>query len=143
MLCLVAQLCHTCDPMDSSLPGSSLPGDSPDKNTGVVCRALPTGDLPKSGIEHTSSALLVDSLPSEPPGKPKNTGVGSLSLLQGNFPTQKSNWVLLHCRWSLYELSYQEAPCRIQCWPKSRFGFLHNILQNTRTNFFANPILSN
>jgi len=25
----------------------------------------------------------VDSLPSEPPGKPKNTGVGSLSLLQG------------------------------------------------------------
>ena len=31
-------------------------------------------------------ALRVDSLPSEPPGKPKNTGVGSLSLLQGMFP---------------------------------------------------------
>ena len=28
---------------------------------------------------------------SEPPGKPKKTGVGSLSLLQGNFPTQKLN----------------------------------------------------
>ena len=34
----------------------------------------------------------------EPPGKPKNTGVGSLSLLQGNFLTQESNQGLLHCR---------------------------------------------
>ena len=32
-------------------------------------------------------------------GKPKNTGVGSLSLLQWIFPTQELNWVLLHCRW--------------------------------------------
>ena len=30
-----------------------------------------------------------------------NTGVGSLSLLQGIFPTQESNWGLLHCRWIL------------------------------------------
>ena len=37
------------------------------------------------------SALQVYSLPSEPPGKPKNTGVGSLSLLQGILPTQESN----------------------------------------------------
>ena len=42
-----------------------------------------TGDLPKPGIKPRSPALQVDSLPSEPPGKPKNTGVGSLSLLQG------------------------------------------------------------
>ena len=40
------------------------------------------------GIEPRSPALWEDSLPSEPPGKPKNTGVGSLSLLQGIFPTQ-------------------------------------------------------
>ena len=33
-----------------------------------------------------SPALQADSLPSEPQGKPKNTGVGSLSLLQGKFP---------------------------------------------------------
>ena len=32
--------------------------------------------------------LQVDSLPAEPQGKPKNTGVGSLSLLQGIFLTQ-------------------------------------------------------
>ena len=36
--------------------------------------------------------MQADSLPAEPPGKPKNTGVGSLSLLQGNLPTQESNW---------------------------------------------------
>ena len=41
-----------------------------------------------------SPALQVDSLPSEPLGKPKNIGVGSLSLLQGIFLTQESNWGL-------------------------------------------------
>ena len=49
----------------------------------------------------------MDSLPSEPPGKPKNTGMGSLSLLQGIFLTQELNWSLLHCRWILYQLRYQ------------------------------------
>ena len=38
-----------------------------------------------TGIEPRSPALQVNSLPAEPPGKPKNTGVGSLSLLQGTF----------------------------------------------------------
>ena len=72
--------------------------------SGLPC--LPPGDLLNPGIKPRSLALHVDSLPSEPPGKPKNTGVGSLSLLQGNFPTQKSNWGLLHCRWILYQLSH-------------------------------------
>ena len=45
------------------------------------------GDLPNPGIEPRSPALHVDSLPAEPPGKPKNTGVGSLSLLQQISPT--------------------------------------------------------
>ena len=43
----------------------------------------------------------------ESQGKPKNTGVGSLSLLQQIFLTQESNRGLLHCRWILYQLSYQ------------------------------------
>ena len=54
-----------------------------------------------------SPALQADSLPAEPPGKPKNTGVGSLSLLQWIFPTQELNQRLLHCRQILYQLSYQ------------------------------------
>ena len=43
------------------------------------------GDLPNPGIEPRSPALQADSLPAEPQGKPKNTGVGSLSLLQQIF----------------------------------------------------------
>ena len=39
-----------------------------------------------------------DSLSSEPPGKPKNTGVDRLSLLQQIFPIWESNWDLPHCR---------------------------------------------
>ena len=54
--------------------------------------------------------LQMDSLPAEPPGKPKNTGEGSPSLLQGIFPTQESNQDLLHCRQILYRLSYQGSP---------------------------------
>ena len=62
---------------------------------------LPPGDLPNPVIKPRSPALETDSLPSEPPGKPKNTGVGSLSLLQGIFLTQELNWCLLHYRWIL------------------------------------------
>ncbi|XP_070328622.1 COMM domain-containing protein 7 isoform X1 [Odocoileus virginianus] len=40
------------------------------------------GDLPNPGIEPRSPTLQENSLPSEPQGKPKNTGVGGLSLLQ-------------------------------------------------------------
>jgi len=76
--------------------------------SGLLCP--PPGDLPNPGIKPRSPALQADSLPSEPPGKPKNTGVGSLSLLQGIFLTQELNLGLLHCRWILYELSYQGSP---------------------------------
>ena len=111
VLCLVTQLCPTlCDPVDYSLPGSSLSmGFSRQEHwTGLPCP--PPGDLPDPGVEPRSPALQADSLPSELPGKPKNTGVGNLSLLQGNFLTQESNRGLLHCRWILYQLSYPESP---------------------------------
>ena len=68
------------------------------------------GDLPNPGIEPGSPALQAASLPTELPGKPKSTEVGSLSLLQGIFPTQESNPGLLHYRWLLYRLSYQGHP---------------------------------
>ena len=54
--------------------------------------------------------MQVDSLPAEPQGKPKNTGMGDLSLLQRIFPTQESNQGFLHCRRILYELSYEGSP---------------------------------
>ena len=39
------------------------------------------GDLTNPGIKPRYPVLQMDSLPAEPPWKPKNTGVGSLSLL--------------------------------------------------------------
>jgi len=57
--------------------------------SGLPC-PLP-GDLPNPGIKPRSPALQADSLLAEQQGNPKNTGVGSLSLLQWIFPTQESN----------------------------------------------------
>ena len=76
--------------------------------SGLPCP--PPGDLPNPGIEPRPPALQADSLPAESPGKSKNTRVGSLSLLQGIFPTKESNRGLLQCRWILYQLSNQESP---------------------------------
>ena len=72
--------------------------------SGLPCP--PPGDLPNPGIKPRSPALQTDSLLSEPPGKPKNTGVGSLSLLWEDFPIQEMKQGLLHCRWILSQLSF-------------------------------------
>ena len=66
--------------------------------------------LPNPGIEPRSPTLQADSLPAESPGQPRNTGVGSLSLLQGIFLTQEWNRGLPHCRRILYRLSHQGSP---------------------------------
>ena len=72
-------------------------------------------DLPNPGVEPGSPTLQADSLPAEPQGKPKNTGVGCLSLLQWICPTQESNQCFLHCRQILYQLSHWGNP-RILEW---------------------------
>ena len=71
--------------------------------------------LPDSGIEPRSPAFQADSLPAEPQGKPKNTGVGCLSLFQWIFPAQGSKPGLPHCRQILYQLSRKGSP-RILEW---------------------------
>ena len=81
--------------------------NSPGQNTRVGSLSLLQGNLPNPGVEPRSPALQADSLPVEPQGKPKNTGVGSLSLLQQIFLTLESNWGL---RWILYQMSYQGIP---------------------------------
>ena len=82
------------------------------------------GDLSNPGIKPRSPSLQVDSLPAEPQGKPRNTGVGSVSLLYQIFPTQESSWGLLHCRQILYQLSYQFSlvtqSCPTLCDPMDR-----------------------
>ena len=102
----VSQSCPTlCDPIDYAvheiLQARILEWGS---------LSLLQGGLLNPGIEPRSPALQADSLPAEPQVKPKNIGVGSLSLLQWIFPTQESNRALLHYRWILYQLSYQGSP---------------------------------
>ena len=67
-----------------------------------------------------SRSVMSDSLwphgPYSPWNSPgQNTGVYSLSLLQGIFPTQGLNPGPLHCRWILYQLSHKGSP-RILEW---------------------------
>ena len=91
MCVLVTQLCPTLwDPMDCSPPGSSVHGILQARILGWV-PCPPPGDLHNPGINPKAPTLQVESFLSEPPGKPKNTGVGSLSLLQQIFPTQELN----------------------------------------------------
>ena len=74
----------------------------------------------KTESECENCAVVSDSLwshglysPWNSPGQ--NTGVGSLSLLQGIFPTQGSNPGLLCSRWTLYQLSHKRSP-RVLEW---------------------------
>ena len=66
----VAQSCPTlCDPIDCSLLGSSVHGIF----QAIVLEWMDISfsrDLPNPGLEPKSPTLQVDSLPSEPPGKP-------------------------------------------------------------------------
>ena len=97
--------------------------------SGLPCP--PPGHLPNSGIEPRSLTLQVDSLPSEPPGKPKNTGVCSYTFFGGSswprnqtgvsfivgrfFPSWatrencKGYYVLLNkdCRWTRIKMSWR------------------------------------
>ena len=102
----VAQSCPIlCDPMDYTVHGilqawSGEPFPSP-------------GNLPNSEIEFGSPTFQADSLPAKPQGKPKNTWVGNLSLLQGIFQTPESNRDGLHWRLILYQLSYEGSPGKV------------------------------
>ena len=78
---------------------------SPGQSTGVGSLSLLQENLPDPGMEPWSPSLPVASLPAEPQGKPKNTALGSLPLLRWIFLTQESNRGLLHCKWTLYQLT--------------------------------------
>ena len=66
----------------------------------------------RGSSQSRSPTLQADSLPAEPQGKTKNTGVGSLSLLQGSFPTQGLNLGLPHCKRILHQLSHEGSLAR-------------------------------
>ena len=130
LTCLVAQSCPTlCDSMDCGPSGSSVHGNSPDKNIGVGCHVL------LQGIFQTQDQTQVSCIAGGfftiwVTREAKNTGVVSPSLLQGifptqelnqgllqgSFPTQELNQGLLLCRRILYQLSYQGSPSISMCY---------------------------
>ena len=73
---------------------------------------------------------LCDPSPWNSPGQ--NTGVGSLSILQGIFSTQELNPGLLHCSQILYQLSHKGNPrilewvaypfSSVSSWPRNQTG---------------------
>ena len=105
---LLTQSCLTlCHPRDCSPPGSSVHGILQARISEWV--AISSSGAPSRSGDRT---WVAGSLPLAPPGKPKNTGVGNLSLLQGIFLTQESKSGLLHSRQILYQLSYQDSTGR-------------------------------
>ena len=131
--------CSTlCNPIDSSPPGSPVPGILQARTLEWVAISFSISQLLKPKrcaspcllyiilsanvqfiLKDPCCAVLClavsDSLqphglhsPRNSPGQ--NTGVGSLSLLQGIFPTQGLNPGLPHCRRILYCLNHQRNP---------------------------------
>ena len=120
------------DPMDCSLPGSSVHGIFQAKvlewgaiafsvtvaghaqfcifsNSGCVRVLSHSSSVQQFVIPRTVAARLL--FPWNSPGKA--TGVGRHALLQEILPTQGSNPYLLrllHCRWLLYPLSHLGIP---------------------------------
>ena len=82
--CLVAQSCLTlCNPMECSLPGSSVHGDSPSQNTGVGCHALLQAIFPSQelnpGLPHCRQILY--------------------RLSYSGSPYVKNKWLTAHTIW--------------------------------------------
>src|SRR5574341_1014529 len=90
--------------------------------------------------ETESLSVISDSLrphglysPWNSPGQ--NTEVGSLSLLQGIFPTQELNPGLPHCRQILYQLSHKRSPkhwCVYEYWSEKCWRRLLRVPWTTR-----------
>ena len=90
VLCLIAQSCPTlCNPMNCSLPGSSVPGNFPGKNTRLGCHALLQGIFQNHesnpGLLHSRRILYHLSYQ----GCPGILSRVALSLFQGIFLTQE------------------------------------------------------
>ena len=96
------------DPMDCSLPDSSVHGILQARILEWVACSLLHGIFPTQGVNpglpHCRWIFFFTVWATR---DPKNTGVGSLYLLWWIFPTQELKQGLLHCRRILYQLSYR------------------------------------
>ena len=112
-MCLVAQSCLTlCNPMDCTLPGSSVHQDPPSKGFSrqEYWSGLPfpsPGDPPDPGIEPGFPALEADALPSEPPGKYMEI----LFLRQKSYSSYCEPFSLPRCQVLCRVSSHSAFPC--------------------------------
>ena len=115
-MCFVAQSCLTlCDPMDFSPPDSTGHGDSPGKNTGMGCHALPQEESSQPRDQTQVTCIVGRFFTVCATREAQEYWKGSLSLLQGIFSTQESNLGLLYCRRILYQWSYRGNPTGTCC----------------------------
>ena len=102
--------------------------------------------VPRESESHSvmSESLTPHGLsPWNSPGQ--NTGVSSLSILQGIFPTKELNTGFLHCRHILYQLRYKGSPGVLEwvaypfssgsSWPRNWTG-----VSRTSGRFFRNEL---
>ena len=129
VFCRYVHLCHSLAP--SGLADRKLPSDAPAFTVAHLqstlraeilqsfplilrIKKMPTGLWASSHVS-LFFMLRTQGLYSPWNSLGQNTGVGSLSLLQGIFPTQGLNPGLPHCRQILYQLSHKGSP-RILEW---------------------------
>ena len=133
----IAQCCQTLwDSMDCSLPGYFIHGILEAWILEGVAipfsrgSSQPRDQTQVSHIIGRFSTIWVTR-------KSKNTGVGCLSHLQWIFQTQELNRGLLHCRWVLYQLSYQGSPirCNLYFFSRNSKSYKRNHLPTEYLNF--------
>ena len=96
------------EPRSPVLQADALPSEPPGK---PIWNTEPQRSAHKWKLLVMSDSLQPHGLYSPWNSLSLNAGVGSRFLLQGIFPTQRSNPDLPHCRWILYQLSQQGSPC--------------------------------
>ena len=124
------------------------PASHPHSRKNPHCHVFSFGHIFTMESESETCSVLSDSLwphrlysPWNSPGQ--DTGVGSLSLLQGIFPTQGSNPGLSHCRQILYQLSLKGS-WRILEWGAYPFSRGSSWLRNqTRVSCIAGGFFNN
>ena len=90
----------------------------------IVLIWISRGKKVKMKVTQSCLTLCDPYSPWNSPGQ--NTGVGSLSLLQGIRPIQGSNLGLPHCRRILYQLSHKGSYAIHVSLESSRIYFLNN-----------------
>ena len=99
--------------MDYRLPGSSVHGDSPCKNTGVGCYALLHANLPNSGSNPGLPHCLWILLTSEPPRKPCKT-TGAIKMKQ--ICSKDQTIISILCKEILVKLSKDQYGISFMHW---------------------------